>query len=118
MPFSEILGQEKATAYLKTLVQKDRVPGAFLFYGPEGVGKAKTALAFAKALNCLDPQARTQGDACGVCAACKAINKTSNTAWTSCRAVAVMRDKPALTAAGPCGLWLNNSTSTLIPSAK
>ena len=78
MPFSDILGQEKATDYLKTLVKNDRVPGAFLFYGPAGVGKAKTALEFAKALNCLDATARAQGEACGVCANCKAIEKQTH----------------------------------------
>ena len=75
MPLADILGQQKATDYLKTLVKNGRVPGAFLFYGPAGVGKAKTALEFAKALNCLDPQARTQGEACGVCVSCKAISQ-------------------------------------------
>ena len=75
MPLADILGQQKATDYLKTLVKNGRVPGAFLFYGPAGVGKAKTALEFAKALNCLDPQARTQGEACGVCPHCKAISQ-------------------------------------------
>ncbi len=75
MPLSDILGQNKAITYLKTLAQQDRVPGALLFYGPEGVGKAKTALEFAKALNCLDATARAQGEACGVCAHCKAINQ-------------------------------------------
>lgn len=78
MPFSEILGQEKATDYLKTLVKNDRVPGAFLFYGPAGVGKAKAALEFAKALNCLDTSARAQGEACGVCANCKAISQQTH----------------------------------------
>lgn len=73
MPFSTILGQEKAISYLKTLVPTGRVPGAFLFYGPDGVGKAKTALEFAKALNCQDPAAHAQGDACGTCANCRAI---------------------------------------------
>lgn len=75
MPLSDILGQDKATAYLKTLVKNDRVPGALLFYGPAGIGKAKTALEFAKALNCLDANARAQGEACGVCANCQAIEK-------------------------------------------
>ena len=78
MSFADILGQEKATAYLKTLVQNGRVPGALLFYGPDGVGKAKTALEFAQALNCLDPQARAQGEACGQCAACKAIRQQTH----------------------------------------
>ena len=75
MPFSTILGQEKAIYYLKTLVPTGRVPGAFLFYGPDGVGKAKTALEFAKALNCQDPAAHAQADACGKCASCRAIEQ-------------------------------------------
>ena len=78
MPFTEILGQEKAISYLQTLVNKKRVPGALLFYGPDGVGKAKTALEFAKTLNCLDPQARQSGQACGVCASCKAISQQTH----------------------------------------
>ncbi len=73
MPFTDILGQEKASSYLQLLARGQKVPGALLFYGPDGVGKAKTALEFAKALNCMDPMARQTGDACGVCASCKAI---------------------------------------------
>lgn len=75
MPFADILGQEKASAYLKKLAANQRVPGALLFYGPDGVGKAKAAVAFAQALNCQDPQARQTGEACGVCASCQAIVK-------------------------------------------
>lgn len=51
------------------------VPQALLFCGPSGVGKKKTALSFAKALNCLDPQTRASGDSCGVCAHCRAIDQ-------------------------------------------
>ena len=75
MPFSQILGQEKAIAYLKELVQKNRVPGAFLFYGQDGVGKARTALEFAKALNCQDPATCATGESCGQCASCRAIEQ-------------------------------------------
>ena len=78
MPLSDILGQQKATAYLQTLVRNGRVPGAFLFYGPAGVGKAKTAREFAKALNCLDEKSRQTGDACGRCANCVAIEKNTH----------------------------------------
>lgn len=75
MPFADILGQEKASSYLQNLVRNQKVPGAFLFYGPDGVGKAKTAKEFAKALNCQDFIARQNGDACGHCASCLAIEK-------------------------------------------
>ena len=75
MPFADILGQEKASSYLKKLAGAQKVPGALLFYGPDGVGKARAAVLFAQALNCLDPKARQTGDACGVCASCQAIAK-------------------------------------------
>lgn len=73
--FSDILGQEKATRYLQKLVREDRVPGALLFCGPEGIGKRKAALEFAKALNCEDYFSRQNGEACGACPSCLAIDK-------------------------------------------
>ncbi len=73
--FSDILGQEKATHYLQKLVREDRVPGALLFCGPEGIGKRKVALEFAKALNCEDYFSRQNGEACGACPSCLAIEK-------------------------------------------
>lgn len=50
MPFSEILGQEPAIAALKAALERDAVPQAYLFVGPESVGKTTTALAFIRAL--------------------------------------------------------------------
>ncbi len=73
--FSDILGQEKATQYLQKLVREERIPGALLFCGPEGIGKRKAALEFAKALNCEDYFSRQNGEACGACASCQAIEK-------------------------------------------
>ena len=73
MPFSEILAQSAATDYLKKCIL-GKMPQAMLFCGPSGVGKKKTALEFAKALNCLDESARAKGDCCGVCAHCQAID--------------------------------------------
>ena len=59
MPFADILGQEKAVSYLKGLAAGGKIPGAMLFFGEEGIGKAKTALEFAKALNVPSARART-----------------------------------------------------------
>ena len=72
---SDILGQQKAVSYLQKLVCQNRVPGALLFAGPDGVGKKKAALEFAKALNCEDFFSRQNGEACGVCSSCLAIEK-------------------------------------------
>lgn len=73
--WSEIIGQDKAIAYLQKLARQNRVPGALLFYGQDGVGKRKAALEFAKALNCQDIFARQDGQACGSCESCQAIDK-------------------------------------------
>lgn len=71
MTFREILGQERIISYLKTAWQKGRLSHAYLFLGPEGVGKACTARALAAALNCLAPL--KDGDACGACASCRRL---------------------------------------------
>lgn len=74
MPYAEILNQSSAVEYLQRSVL-GHVPQALLFCGPSGVGKRKTALEFAKALNCLDESARQKADSCGVCAHCRAIEQ-------------------------------------------
>lgn len=73
MPLRDIIGQETATAALLSALQRDAVPQAYFFVGPEGVGKTTTAVAFAQALCCRNP---TQtGDACGVCPNCTRITE-------------------------------------------
>jgi len=71
MFFREILGQEWVISHLKTARQKGRLSHAYLFLGPEGVGKASTAQALAAALNCQTPM--EDGDACGTCASCRRL---------------------------------------------
>jgi DNA polymerase-3 subunit delta' len=69
--FRDILGQERVLAHLKTALAKGRLSHAYLFLGPEGVGKESTARALAAALNCT--QLRADGDACGECPSCKRL---------------------------------------------
>lgn len=78
MGFRKILGQEKAINALKGFISSKRVPRAMIFYGPAGVGKATTALEFAKTLNCLDPDAQTRFDNCGVCQNCRHIDSKTH----------------------------------------
>lgn len=52
--FDEILGQPRAIATLDAAISSGRVHHAWIFHGPEGVGKFTTALAFAGVL--LDPE--------------------------------------------------------------
>jgi len=49
---SELVGQARATTVLSAAIRRDRVAHAYLFRGPEGVGKSTAAMLFAQALNC------------------------------------------------------------------
>jgi DNA polymerase-3 subunit delta' len=67
--FRDILGQERVLAQLQAALRSGRVAHAYLFLGPEGVGRASVARALAVALNCARPFA--DGDACGDCSSCR-----------------------------------------------
>jgi len=58
---------------LRRSIIEAQVGHAYLFAGPEGIGKRATALAFAMALNCTDSTATATGDACGQCRSCRLI---------------------------------------------
>lgn len=68
MSWAAIIGQPLAVTLLRYGVSTGRVAHAYLFVGPEGVGKATVALQLAKALNCLAP--RADGGACDTCISC------------------------------------------------
>ncbi|MBI2265782.1 MAG: DNA polymerase III subunit delta' [Armatimonadetes bacterium] len=51
----KIIGQEKALRRLRDILSKGRISHAYLFSGPEGVGKKLLAFWFARALLCLAP---------------------------------------------------------------
>jgi len=69
MKFSEIIGQQVAVDILRKSVKKNRPHHAYLFVGPDGVGKRATAIAFARGLNCLS----SQPDGCDRCDSCRKI---------------------------------------------
>ncbi|UCD12036.1 MAG: DNA polymerase III subunit delta' [Nitrospinaceae bacterium] len=70
MPFERVLGQDQPVEILKKSIEKKTVSHAYLFYGPEGVGKKLAAIELAKALNCLG-----RGNACGGCESCRKIDQ-------------------------------------------
>ena len=90
LPFSEILGQPEAVAFLSGVAASGRVANAYLLLGPAGVGKGSAMIAFARALLCersaaMSPRSQESlfdtaamnesaaaptGDACGICSAC------------------------------------------------
>ena len=66
--FVHLLGQDKAKRLLREAVARHKVSHAYLFRGPDGVGKKRAALTFASYINC---QAPDKNDACGHCKSCK-----------------------------------------------
>ena len=66
MSFKDIRGQDKAIAFLKQSVAQGRVAHAYLFLGPEGSGRFKTATEFARYLNC----EKSGNEPCGECIPC------------------------------------------------
>lgn len=65
---SWIRDQDDVVLRLRAAIAEDRIAQAYLFHGPRGVGKTRTALGFAQALNCA-------GDSipCGRCLPCRKV---------------------------------------------
>ena len=70
--FDELTGNARVKAVLKRMLVTDRLPGAMLFTGEEGIGKKLFALEVARALNCRTPK---DHEACGVCSSCVRIRR-------------------------------------------
>ena len=73
MGFFEIVGHEKQLETLRQSLLSGRLHHAYLFIGPDGIGKRTLALALAQAIHC----AELESDFCGKCGACRAI-RTGN----------------------------------------
>jgi len=72
MGFDGIIGHERQKRMLLSLLERERLPHAFLFSGPEGIGKKKVVLEFAKHIFC------DKGAACGVCRPCIKVDRGSH----------------------------------------
>lgn len=73
MPFDHILGHETLIQGLKTAHANERAAHAYIFSGPQGIGKTLVAEAFIQLLACKSH--REDGDACGVCRTCRLISE-------------------------------------------
>lgn len=77
MRLCDIVGHGACVQALRKALGSARLPHAYLFCGPERVGKTSTALAFAQAANCASPDGEAQAgggpDACGQCASCRLV---------------------------------------------
>ena len=73
MSFAEIIGHARQLRPLRAALANRRLHHAYLFVGPEGIGKNTIAMALAQAIHC----STASNDACGQCAECARI-KDSN----------------------------------------
>ncbi len=64
MTFDAITGHQQQKSILLRALSNQRIAHAYLFEGPDGIGKKMVALAFARALFCQN------GSGCGECPAC------------------------------------------------
>lgn len=71
MAWSEIRGQQLAVTMLQADLAKQRVAAAYLFAGPQGVGKRLAALELARALICEGGS----GESCGQCDHCRRMQR-------------------------------------------
>jgi DNA polymerase-3 subunit delta' len=78
MFFKDIIGHEfQKKALIRTVLER-RISHAYLFFGPDGVGKRGIAIEFAKILNCLCEESIAEEDSRGEqcdCHSCKKIEK-------------------------------------------
>lgn len=74
MRFADVAGHDTVKTLLVRAADRGRVPHAWLFHGPEGVGKRTTALAFLSYLVCRRPSG---GDSCGECVPCRQVSDGS-----------------------------------------
>lgn len=72
MSFAEIQGQNRAIQTLKFAFKAHRLHHAYLFEGPDGIGKSLTAQAFTQLLLCESP---VESEACGTCKSCKRVQE-------------------------------------------
>ena len=68
MTFDQILGHDHQKEILRRALAKGRIAHAYLFSGPEGIGKRLMAMALARAIVCLEQRG------CGNCRACRKID--------------------------------------------
>ncbi len=74
MSFRDIKGQDRPIEIIKEHISQSRLGHAYLFCGPEGVGKKLSAKTLAKAVNCL----KLDNDSCDICPSCLKVDKNQH----------------------------------------
>ncbi len=79
MPLKDIFCQERAVSAIQSAFASDKVAHAYIFAGPDGVGKFTTAKEFAKLLLCKKPVEKSNfTDSCGNCESCRLFDAGSH----------------------------------------
>src|SRR3712207_3082761 len=74
MTLASVFGQPRAVEALRAALRGGSVHHAYLFVGPEGVGKELAAIGLAQALTCtVEPL-----EGCGKCSSCTRIERGSH----------------------------------------
>lgn len=72
MTFAQITGHDRQKDILRRALSADRLAHAYLFEGPEGIGKKLMALALVRAVFC------DNNTGCGECAACRKVDHNNH----------------------------------------
>lgn len=83
MSWEHIKGHDALIAGFRRVVQRRRLAHAYLFVGPEGVGKKLFAIELARALLCESP--RDECVACGECSSCALVDADTHPDLTIAR---------------------------------
>lgn len=91
MSFAEVKHQAEAQRRLQRFIARERTPHAYIFQGPDGVGKERLAREFARQLLCANPVRRefpateaasvgveSLSDGCGQCEDCRLVSADSH----------------------------------------
>ncbi|HVN71035.1 MAG TPA: DNA polymerase III subunit gamma/tau [Desulfomonilia bacterium] len=65
--FEDVIGQGHVTKVLCNAIELERLPHAFIFSGPRGVGKTSVARILAKAINCEKGLSCSPCNTCSIC---------------------------------------------------
>ncbi len=74
--WANVIGEDRVKHILRNALEHEKLPGAYLFSGPEGTGKDAAAIELAKAINCTGKPrglSHMEFEACDECESCVSI---------------------------------------------